>query len=109
MEPARPSTPFVETLALLDAVLCADCEMLSNSKGDSCVVCGSRSLLSLARILGGSAGPVRAAIVKADPAEMRAFTVLVNSEAAHVLRQRRRRKQPSLLEKPVSPLEKTGQ
>lgn len=102
MEPAKPSASFIDTLPLLDAVLCADCEMISNSRGDCCVVCGSRSLLNLARILGGSIGHVRAALVNVGPLDLRnAFTVLVNPEAASVLRQRRRRSQPS-------PLEKTG-
>lgn len=44
------------TLPLENAVLCVDCEMVSNSHHDVCVVCGSRSLLSLVRTLGGMAG-----------------------------------------------------
>jgi hypothetical protein len=38
------------------AVFCLDCEAISNSRGDECQACGSRSLVSLARILGGSLG-----------------------------------------------------
>jgi hypothetical protein len=41
-------------LPLLDAVFCLDCEVITNSRGDQCPVCNSRSLVSLARILGGS-------------------------------------------------------
>jgi hypothetical protein len=41
-------------LPLWDAVFCLDCEVISNSQGDECPVCSGRSLLSLARILGGS-------------------------------------------------------
>jgi hypothetical protein len=99
MEPDNLRTTSIDTLPLVNAVLCADCEMISNSRGDSCVVCGSRSLLNLSRILGGSAGKIRAALV-GETGELRnSFTVLINAEAPHVLRQRRRRKPPSLLEK----------
>jgi len=39
---------------LLNAVFCAGCETISNSPHDACVVCGSRSLLNLFRMLGGT-------------------------------------------------------
>jgi hypothetical protein len=41
-------------LPLSNAVFCLDCEAISSSRGDQCAVCKSRSLVSLARILGGS-------------------------------------------------------
>jgi len=41
-------------LPLWNAVFCLDCEVISNSRGDECSVCNGRSLVSLARILGGS-------------------------------------------------------
>ena len=41
-------------LPLLNAVFCLDCEVISNSRSDQCPVCNGRSLVSLARILGGS-------------------------------------------------------
>lgn len=41
-------------LPLWNAVFCLDCEVISNSRGNECPVCSSRSLVSLARILGGS-------------------------------------------------------
>lgn len=41
-------------LPLWNAVFCLDCEVISNSRGDECPVCKGRSLVSLARILGGS-------------------------------------------------------
>jgi hypothetical protein len=41
-------------LPLLNAVFCLDCEVISTSPGDVCPVCNSRSLVNLARILGGS-------------------------------------------------------
>jgi hypothetical protein len=41
-------------LPLLNAVFCLDCEVISTSRGDECPACKSRSLVSLARMLGGS-------------------------------------------------------
>jgi hypothetical protein len=41
-------------LPLWDAVFCLDCEVISSSRGDECAACKSRSLVSLARMLGGS-------------------------------------------------------
>jgi hypothetical protein len=41
-------------LPLWNAVFCLDCEVIANSRGNQCPVCNGRSLVSLARILGGS-------------------------------------------------------
>jgi hypothetical protein len=42
-----------DVVPLQSAVLCVDCECVSNGRSQQCRVCGSRSLLSLARIIGG--------------------------------------------------------
>lgn len=36
-----------------DAVLCADCEVISETINDECSACGSRSLMNIQRMLGG--------------------------------------------------------
>jgi hypothetical protein len=36
------------------AVLCANCEVISEGRNGHCAGCGSQSLLSLSRILGGT-------------------------------------------------------
>jgi len=41
-------------LPLWKAVFCLDCEAISNSRSEECPACKSRSLVSLARMLGGS-------------------------------------------------------
>lgn len=41
-------------IPLQQAVLCANCEVVSDSKNGRCIVCGSPSLLNLARVLDGS-------------------------------------------------------
>jgi hypothetical protein len=39
---------------LLNAAFCVDCETISNSPHDACMVCGSHSLISLIRVFGGT-------------------------------------------------------
>ena len=41
-------------LPLLNAAFCLDCEVICSSRGDECPLCKSHSLVSLARMLGGS-------------------------------------------------------
>jgi hypothetical protein len=82
--------PHLDSVALENAVLCADCEIISNSGGENCEICGSRSLLSLGRVLGGGLGSERASIV--DAPEHSGFTVLVNAGASMSLQRWRRRR-----------------
>ncbi len=83
----------LSSLRLLEAVLCADCEIISNSAGDRCEICGSRSLLSLGRVLGGNIEGQRAALLETDPDQRHnGFTVLVNPAATITLQQLRRRR-----------------
>jgi hypothetical protein len=44
----------LSAVPLLNAVFCVDCETISNSPHDACTVCGSHSLISLFRMLGGT-------------------------------------------------------
>lgn len=57
--------PDVNLVWLRNAVLCADCEVISDSPHDTCRVCGSRSLLSLSCVLGGTLPAQRAQLVDA--------------------------------------------
>ena len=41
----------INSVPLLKAVLCADCECISESRFDVCGVCGGRSLVNLGRLL----------------------------------------------------------
>ena len=77
---------LVNTIHILNAVLCADCDVISDSAGDACVVCGSRSLLSLGRVLGGTIGEERAVRVPTNEKELRhMLTLLVNPGASSKL------------------------
>lgn len=53
----------INAISLRNAVLCADCEIISDSPHDTCCVCGSHSLLSLSRVLGGALPAQRAQLV----------------------------------------------
>ncbi len=53
----------VNAVCLQNAVLCADCEVISDSPHETCRVCGSRSLLSLSCVLGGALPVQRAQLV----------------------------------------------
>jgi hypothetical protein len=91
MDDGQRWDPILSSVPLVEAVLCADCEIISNSGGEACEVCGSRSLLSLGRVLGGCIEGERATLVEVDPDHFRnGFTVLVNPDAAGVLQRRRR-------------------
>ena len=99
MSTAEKLAPIANSIRLVQAVLCANCEMITDSTGESCLVCGSKSLLSIARVLGGSAEPWRAAVVQPAPEELRSrLTLLVQQDASHHV-PRRRFRQLHLTEK----------
>ena len=56
MEHMKDPTGWSELncVSLHNAVLCANCEMISESSTQHCAVCGSCALLSLSRVLGGT-------------------------------------------------------
>jgi hypothetical protein len=54
----------INSVCLQNAVFCTDCEVISDSPHDTCRVCGSHSLLSLSRILGGTLPLQRARILE---------------------------------------------
>ena len=44
--------PF-NSISLRNAVLCAECDVVSDSPHNHCLVCGSRSLFNISRLLDG--------------------------------------------------------
>lgn len=90
--------PVLSSVSLQEAVLCADCEVISNSGGENCEVCGSRSLLSLGRILGGCIGNNRAVMVDANHLR-NSFTLMVSPNASTMLYRHRRNKPPKTNQK----------
>ena len=58
--------PILNAICLKSAVLCAECDVVSDSPHDYCLVCGSRSLFNIGRLLGGSLPKQRAKVVEAS-------------------------------------------
>ncbi|MBV9483891.1 MAG: GAF domain-containing protein [Acidobacteria bacterium] len=54
-------------VSLQSAVFCAECELISQNNTPCCLACGSRALLSLSRVLGGSLKRQNRARLIADP------------------------------------------
>ena len=56
-------------VCLQNAVLCAECDCVSDSPHDKCLVCGSHSLFNISRVLGGSLPTNRAAVIEYQSAQ----------------------------------------
>jgi len=54
----------LNSICLQNAVLCADCDVVSDSPHDHCLVCGSRSLMNISRLLGGVMPSKRATLIQ---------------------------------------------
>jgi hypothetical protein len=68
----------INSIPLMQAVLCADCECISESRSDACAVCGGSSLVHLGRLL-GSAAQAEAEASLRDPLIHRELQTLVDS------------------------------
>jgi hypothetical protein len=53
----------LNAVPLQNAVLCAECDVVSDSPHDTCQVCGSHSLFNIARVFGGQLPKERANLV----------------------------------------------
>lgn len=60
----------LNAVPLQNAVLCAECDVVSDSPHDTCLVCGSRSLFNIARMFGGQLPKERANLVVRGVVEM---------------------------------------
>lgn len=54
MHLGNKSKADTDAVPLQSAVLCMNCECVTGSSSEECLVCGSRSLFSLAKLLGGT-------------------------------------------------------
>jgi hypothetical protein len=67
---------YLNAIALQNAVLCAACDVVSDSPHDTCLVCGSRSLFNIARMFGGNLPQNRTVLVPSETMEERHEVVL---------------------------------
>jgi len=79
---------FLNSVPLDNAVLCADCDVISDSPHDICLVCGSRSLFNIARIFGGKLPQERANLITQDIVEVRSRDVVLTFPKPHRPRRR---------------------
>ena len=66
----------LNAVALQNAVLCAECDVVSDSPHDRCLVCGSRSLFNIARMFGGNLRRNRAALTPPETLQVQHEIVL---------------------------------
>ena len=76
----------LNAVALQNAVLCAECDVVSDSPHDRCLVCGSRSLFNIARLFGGNLPKDRASLIESDPRELTPCEMVLNFPEPYRLR-----------------------
>lgn len=63
-------------VALQKAVLCAECDIVSGSPHDRCLVCGSPSLFNIAHVFGGKLPRYLATLIEPQTVDPRTELVL---------------------------------
>lgn len=74
---SRERARVLNAVPLQNAVLCAECDVVSDSPHDVCLVCGSHSLFNVARVFGGNLPKKRASLITQQSADAPRETVLV--------------------------------
>lgn len=85
-DPARERV--LNAVALQNAVLCAECDVVSDSPHDTCLVCGSRSLFNIARVFGGKLPKERASLLVQESVEIAKREVVLAFPKVHRARRR---------------------
>ena len=78
----------LNAVPLGNAVLCAECEVVSDSPYDVCMVCGSHSLFNIARVFGGKLPQQRASLVAQTTVETSACELVLPFPKPHRVRRR---------------------
>ena len=78
----------LNAIALQNAVLCADCDVVSDSPHDRCLVCGSPSLFNISRMLGGTLPKNRAAMTKVKIADPQKPELVLTFSKSHRVRRK---------------------
>ena len=78
----------LNAVALQNAVLCAECDVVSDSPHDVCLVCGSRSLFNIAGVFGGKLPKERASLLAEETAEIASSAVVLTFPTPHRPRRR---------------------
>jgi hypothetical protein len=67
---------ILNAVGLQNAVLCAECDVISDSPHDQCLVCGSSSLFNIARMFGGNLPRDRVTLLPSEMLELQREPVL---------------------------------
>jgi hypothetical protein len=78
----------LNAIALQNAVLCAECDVVSDSPHGRCLVCGSPSLFNIARMFGGNLPNDRATLIASDTKQMAPYEVVLSLPEPHRLREK---------------------
>jgi hypothetical protein len=78
----------LNAVPLQSAVLCAECDVVSDSPHDTCLVCGSHSLFNVARIFGGNLPEKRASVISREEVEIPSPEVVLRFPKPHRPRRR---------------------
>ena len=78
----------LNAVPLQNAVLCAECDVVSDSPNDTCMVCGSRSLFNIARVFGGKLPKNRVSFVAHQSVHVLSSDVVVVFPKPHRVRRR---------------------
>jgi hypothetical protein len=82
------SSRVLNAVPLEHAVLCAECDVVTDSPHDTCMVCGSHSLFNIARVFGGKLPTNRAALLGSEATETKSREVVIPFPKPHRLRRR---------------------
>jgi hypothetical protein len=88
VDAAAPAGRCLNAVALRNAVLCAECDVVSDSPHDRCLVCGSPSLVNIARMFGGNLPRDRATLIASDTRQMAPYEVVLNFPDPHRIREK---------------------
>jgi hypothetical protein len=88
IESAPERGRVLNAIALQNAVLCAECDVVSDSPHDQCLVCGSRSLFNIARMFGGNLPRERASLIAREVTEIAPAAVMLTFPKPHRPRRR---------------------
>jgi hypothetical protein len=78
----------LNAVALQNAVLCAECDVVSDSPHDICLVCGSRSLFNIARIFGGNLPQSRATPIETETQDTSMAELVLSFPTMHKVRRK---------------------
>lgn len=88
VESAPERGRILNAVALQNAVLCAECDVVSDSPHDMCLVCGSRSLFNIAGLFGGNLPKKRASLIAHEAIEITSRDVVLTFPIPHRPRRR---------------------